>query len=245
MIAIIAILASLLLPALSRAKSAADSTKCKSNLRHLAIALQNYANDAEAYPLHSFITTMGPPQQFTRWHTDLKPYLGQDWFDPLYQCPANKSRVPPSISASGSSFGGYGYNDRGVASEFWSSLGLGGWSTIGEGHPCRESMVRIPSDMIAMGDCVLGGTYASLLASPAQKFVGGSDRFSIAEWRNVDKSLRPLAMQKERQRHSGKYNVAFCDGHLENLKTNALFSTNTTVLQRWNNDNEPHRDQLP
>jgi prepilin-type N-terminal cleavage/methylation domain-containing protein len=49
-IAVIAILASLLLPALTRAKQRADSAACKSNLRQAGIALTLYTQDHGAYP---------------------------------------------------------------------------------------------------------------------------------------------------------------------------------------------------
>src|SRR6266852_1663660 len=49
-IAIIAILAALLLPALNRAKSAADSTVCRNNLRQLMIGLTMYSQEYRAYP---------------------------------------------------------------------------------------------------------------------------------------------------------------------------------------------------
>jgi prepilin-type processing-associated H-X9-DG protein len=49
------------------------------------------------------------------------------------------------------------------------------------------------------------------------------------------------AVQAMAQRHGGKWNVAFCDGHVENLQTKNLFdATNSAVLCRWNNDNQPH-----
>ncbi|MBM3838240.1 MAG: type II secretion system protein [Verrucomicrobia bacterium] len=49
-IAVIGILASLLLPALGGAKSAAFSARCQSNLRQLGLALNLYVDDFERYP---------------------------------------------------------------------------------------------------------------------------------------------------------------------------------------------------
>ena len=49
-IAIIAILAALLLPALSRAKEMGRSAGCKSNLRQMGLALNMYGEDYQQFP---------------------------------------------------------------------------------------------------------------------------------------------------------------------------------------------------
>src|SRR5258708_17729910 len=56
-IAIIAILAAMLLPAFSRARSAADLTTCRSNLRQIMLATSAYVQQFNAYP---GATAIGP-----------------------------------------------------------------------------------------------------------------------------------------------------------------------------------------
>src|SRR5579859_4793580 len=72
-IAIIAISAAMLLPALNRAKSAADSAVCKSNLHQIGLGLRLYVDDFKAYPLfYDFFDPAG-------WYDRLEPYTRSKW----------------------------------------------------------------------------------------------------------------------------------------------------------------------
>lgn len=73
-IAIIAILAALLLPALARAKQAANSTKCKSNMRQLGFGFALYVGDnRETFPAGA--CDGADNSQYT-WDTAIHSYIG-------------------------------------------------------------------------------------------------------------------------------------------------------------------------
>ena len=50
-----------------------------------------------------------------------------------------------------------------------------------------------------------------------------------------------LMVSAYQHRHGGKWNVSFCDGHVESLAPRALWGLNNpSVARRWNRDHLPH-----
>ena len=102
-IAIIAILASMLLPALSKARMAAQSIKCTSNLKQLGVACVLFENDEEHLPYAVIRLPTNSPAGggiFRMWYEYLLVYSGgTDMFQPdffssnqqmpgIFMCPA-------------------------------------------------------------------------------------------------------------------------------------------------------------
>ena len=216
-IAIIAILAAVLLPALSRAKAAGQSTACKSNLHQIGIGLSLYATDAQKFPLwvngNSF------------WDDKLLPTVSNN--RGVFACPANKiaSRwtnglTPPAPNPS------YGYNMAGTGRYRAQNPSLGLDATLNPLRPAYlpENQVTVPADMIAVAD------YKSALVS------GGNDNDADDAFPIPINLLATLSPP----RHNFGHNIVFCDDHVEYGKQSAWLEKTERARQRWNNDHLPH-----
>lgn len=71
-IAIIAILIALLLPAVQQAREAARRSTCKNNLKQLGLALHNYHDVYQSFPMGSYANGWGPS-----FYVGLLPYIDQ------------------------------------------------------------------------------------------------------------------------------------------------------------------------
>ena len=72
-IAIIGILVALLLPAIQAAREAARRAKCQSNLKNIALALQNYHSAKKRFPI-GFVSQPDAVEAWA-WSTFTLPYL--------------------------------------------------------------------------------------------------------------------------------------------------------------------------
>lgn len=256
-IGIIAILASLLLPALTKARAAAKSAQCRSNLRQIGLGLSMYLGDFGKYPLGE------SPLEEKFWFEYLEPYTGSRWEGPLFRCPGSAERFPwrgvirigkNGILDRGIPNGDYAYNQYGRRGDGvnWASsstplseLGLGGTESDPKSQVCAplpESQVRVPTDMIALADALQVG-YPPVFPRANGRVVSlGIAELNAITLLGASESQWKQSEQKAKARHLEKANVAFCDGHAEALTFPKLFGGTDEVLRRWNNDNLPHRD---
>jgi len=215
-LAIIAMLAALLLQALTGARKRAQCLQCVDNLRQLGLGLQVMVTSDHFYPLLWDNTNGCWIQQLAVEGLGSSQPLTNFIRAGVWQCPspvwlqADTNFLPIC----------YGYNAGGVVrdEDAADNFGLGGRPVTKT--PTRESQVVCPADMIALGD-----DYQQRLALVRDPAFGSA-------WLT-------------HQRHQGLSNVVFCDGHVESPKLKALFAeTNDLALARWNRDHLPHREKL-
>jgi prepilin-type N-terminal cleavage/methylation domain-containing protein/prepilin-type processing-associated H-X9-DG protein len=261
-IAVISILAAMLLPALSRAKSAADSAACRGNLRQLMLGISMYVQQAGAYPgndefvaseLQPFVSWSWPTNNYTSQSGGAPLYLGPGYG--VYACPGY-NRVRGQFASSWESpvtsrvfCGGYGYNAVGFGAELNGPQGLDAVMLPNSNMPpVQESQVAVPSDMIAMSDALFYPN--SYWAPPSYEGVpGGSVVLSLVSDMPAFQEVMygmpagdPI-VQAYPRRHGGRWNVGFLDAHVESLRANDLFNLgNPSVARRWNRDHQPDNE---
>ena len=252
-IAIVAILAGLLLPALSRAKSQSRSAACKNNLHQIGLGLAMYVSDTGRYPPHTDWETLQV------WMARLYPFYPLVWTNHAWHCPtyiANNGMTVFWATNTAERWNGarwwtsYSYNNNGIIGNGWTGwtespvaglrgkLGLGGRPSM----VAREPEVAAPSQMYAVADARSYRRTSSPGWFPIEAPNAALGLYAMTPWLNAwhwDNSLQSL--RELDPPHEQGYNMLFCDGHIVLVKRNDYFYPPRTA-HNWNRDNLPHEE---
>ena len=199
-IAIIAILAGMLMPALNQARQMAFATACRSNLKQYALGLASYTSESNEYLCYGYNSSSSA----STFNHILYPYIfnrplkldGYSSTKPvnvkLYQCPAAKYKHVYSTLMSS-----YGYNYSGVISTSPTQRILGYKSSTENNPPTKTGQIKQPSAVFFFGDGRLNITSNLWGDNPAYpNNAPGSDPSEFVPWR-----------------HQKQVNILYGDGH--------------------------------
>jgi len=204
-VGVIALLVSLLVPALSLAKEQAKSVTCLNNLRQFSMAAHIYSLDNQDYYPKAYmkvksgsISTMycWDFTTITDWSTKQTQVVagmlwqGQSTIEQIHQCPSYFG----SSNTAGDPYTGYNYNT--------SYIGHGSGEIMQT--PARVTDVKSPSECALFGDGEIKDGANKYMRSPWK--APGMDEFDY----------RYAGTQG--YRHHGSTNVAYCDGRAQAVK---------------------------
>ena len=237
-IAIIAILAGMLLPALSRAKVQAKTTLCLNNLRQMSLGTRFYAEDYKDH-VPPVINSVGE-----YWFNEIAPYLGDEAYKKkpaehlsgvmqVMFCPATKRpKLKPALDDSW----------WGTATKTWRALeaegsyGMNLWLD-NQGQYLTDfprdkyypQFSTAPADVPAYGDSVWVGSWPEGGDRPPVDLKGagyGGGNFPHAHGFFIGR----FAID----RHRGGINVGFVDGHSAKVSVKGLWTLD------WHQDFQPN-----
>ena len=197
-IAIIAILAGLLLPALAKSKSKAIQINCLSNMKQMGVGLLLYSEDFNGQLPGNFHHNSNP--DFT-WTDALSPYLGD--VDSIRLCGADP-RKKEKHDLNGTS---YIMNDH-LTTPLFNAFGEMVESAV------RLDQLKDPSATVLFFEA----SDQLAVSAISSACVACSRSWNLGGWNNVIKDIQPdrhRSGPSTEDRSNGKANYLFGDGHVQ------------------------------
>lgn len=222
-VAIIAILIAITMPAMRGARQQARAVVCGSNIRQVAVADAGYATEYNGRFCPGAIGIR--TSNLHRWHGvredthepfkarggPLTPFLTEN--EGIRACPSLREIVTDAGAAFERGCGGYGYNQAYLGRVLSSPSG-GSFAVRTDACGVQSERVRRPADTMMFADAAFAVT-------------GGVIEYSFAEPRFHPEYLRYNYRPDPsiHFRHRGEANVAWCDGHVSRSKRTKTYSS--------------------
>jgi prepilin-type N-terminal cleavage/methylation domain-containing protein/prepilin-type processing-associated H-X9-DG protein len=205
-IAIIAILASLLLPALAKSKETARRMVCANQLKQIQLALHFYSGDHDGIiPPRMLLTTAWPAQ--------LRGSLGDGG---VLKCPSERMAASTNETVAGE-IGPRSYIMNGFDDLYKDSVSEADWKRFPKvNYVLHDSQIVHPAETISFGEknSQSRAFYLDLLLAPDDYYT------ELEERRHGNKSA---------DTHQGESNYAWMDGSVHALK----FGKSTCPINLW------------
>jgi len=205
-IAIIAILAGMLLPALSKAKEKAHKTVCFNNNKQISLAALLYASDNQSKLPFGYMSSPG---------LNLKGYLTWDELTLPYYATTNLLKCPSHRQGTRHYWVNANVNNRYARYGNEKQTGVMGW-----GFSVKTESLPQPVDTVAFTE----------IRDHNAAFSQGGVSVPGDIWGSM------LVFQEDamilQYRHMGRETVGFGDGHVESLRSNILTQANLEKFYR-------------
>ena len=248
-IAIIAILAALLLPALSKAKNTSKAISCINNERQIILATELYMDDNHGGMVPLWVQVGAPG--YASWTYDAKSFIIADpdhlwWEDQfrlaglaknatLYSCP---TLITPSIDGHG--WGASEVYTLGIGMnipEFGALIALPG-VPFPVYNPCQENQVTAPSQCIVYADAAAINNPSSNPSYPSPDNWVETPGTGGAYFRDPDDASFRVGDGRSVPRHNGQVDTVFFDGHAAKLRNSTIGYDldRTNTMNQWSKD---------
>ena len=218
-IAIIAILAAMLLPALSKARDQAHKSSCLNNLKSQGTAVSQYVSDFNMFPFFGIPQVAGYDVGWASWKASLQLYMGgfhgvgnseaefgKFLNSGVFRCPVWKPESMKKFKYTNTYdkfAGGYGY-PYAISSNYIS--GIGGSSTLGytagngNYYGCRPTDLASPAETLCIGE-----------TSDEEATSASQSTLIYATWTPLGRHDKYSSMP-----------ISWCDGHASVMKNTEL-----------------------